>query len=97
MLTRPTPWTGSFNTSSIVERRADPEGASEIRDALQHCSLAVDVGFLDSEILERWLQVGVNQAGHPADWERFHYQASRHLRERGVETPEDWERFRDRS
>src|SRR6476646_4317706 len=76
-------------------RRADAENASEIREALRHCSLAMDVGFLDSEILERWLQVATDQSEHPADWERFRFQASRHLRERGVESPEDWERFRE--
>jgi hypothetical protein len=76
-------------------RRADPEGAADIQTALRDCSLAVDVGFLDSETLKRWLEVASDQAKHPADWERFRFQASRHLRERGVETSDDWEQFRE--
>src|SRR5712692_3242316 len=75
--------------------RLQAEATDEIREALGHCSLAIDVGFLDSETLRRWLEVATDQASYGADWERFRRQASRHLRDRGVETVEDWDRFRD--
>jgi hypothetical protein len=76
-------------------RRADPEAAGEIRAALEHSSLAVDVGFLDSETLKRWLQVATDQAAHSGDWDRFRFQASRHLRSHKIDTEEDWNRFRE--
>jgi hypothetical protein len=76
-------------------RREEPEGRASIQEALRQCSLSVDVGFLDSDILRRWLEVATDQANQTGDWERFRRQASRHLRERGIDTPEDWERFRE--
>jgi hypothetical protein len=60
-------------------RRADPEASAEIRSALEGCSLAIDVGFLDSETLAKWLQVAIDQTRHPPDWARFRYQGGRHL------------------
>jgi len=30
---------------------------------------------------------------HPPDWDRFRYIASRHLREAGIETPEQFREF----
>jgi len=75
-------------------RRQEPEARSEIQEALGRCSLAIDVGFLDSEILRQWLDVATDQARQPGDWERFRHQASRHLRERGIESAEDWKHFR---
>ncbi len=76
-----------------LRRRRDPQARDQIREALEHCSLGLDVGFLDSETLKRWQVVAQDQTQYPADWERFRAQASRHLRGRGVETQEDWERF----
>lgn len=78
-----------------LRRRRDPDARSEIHDALEHASLALDVGFLDSETLRRWQEVATDQTKYPADWERFRAQASRHLRDRGIETSEDWARFRE--
>lgn len=78
------------------QRREDPRATEEIRQALEHCSLAFDVGFLDRDTLARWLQIAVEQTRHPADWERFRYQASRHLRQQGIESDEDWQGFRER-
>jgi Zinc dependent phospholipase C len=75
-----------------LRRRVDPEVASEINEALSNCSLAVDVGFLDGETLQRWLEVATELTSSPASWEGFRRQAARHL---GVRSPEDWERFRD--
>jgi hypothetical protein len=74
--------------------RQEPGARDEIEAALGQCSLAIDVGFLDSEILKRWMEVAIDQAGHPGDWERFRNQATRHLRERGLDSPEHWEQFR---
>jgi hypothetical protein len=75
-------------------RREDAESRDGIVDALASSSLAIDVGFLDSEILQKWQQVAIDQAIHPGDWERFRGQATRHLRERGLDSAEEWERFR---
>lgn len=76
-------------------RRSEREGVAEIHEALATCSLALDVGFLDSETLQRWREIALDQTSYPADWERFRYQGSRHLRAIGVETPEQWEQFRE--
>jgi hypothetical protein len=78
------------------QRREDPAAMAEIREALEHSSLRLDIGFLDSEILRRWLDVAVEQTKHPSDWERFRFQASRHLPGNEVDTAEGWERFRAR-
>jgi hypothetical protein len=78
------------------QRREDPEASEEIRCELAQSSLSVDVGFLDSETLHRWLEIAMEQAAHPADWERFRFQASRHLRQQSIETDADWQQFRDR-
>jgi hypothetical protein len=75
-------------------RRQDAEMHDEILEALAGCSLSIDVGFLDSDILRRWQQVTLDQASHDGDWERFRRQASRHLGENGLDSPENWERFR---
>jgi hypothetical protein len=72
-----------------------PAAADDIRSSLRDASLAVNVGFLDRETLARWLEIAIDQAQHPPDWERFRFQASRHLRELGIESEDDWRRFRD--
>ena len=69
-------------------RREDAEGAAEIRAALEGCSLAIDVGFLDSETLGRWLEVAIDMTKHPPTWERFRYQGGRHLRSAGIDSEE---------
>lgn len=76
-------------------RREQPEMAAEIRAALATSSLALDVGFLDSETLERWLEVATDQTQHPPDWERFRHLSRRHLSGLGIESAEEWERFRE--
>lgn len=78
------------------QRREDPEATAEIRAALELSSLSLDVGFLDSETLRRWHEIAVEQTRHPPDWDRFRYTASRHLRQQGIETDEDWRKFRER-
>jgi len=75
--------------------RDAPAAADDIRASLRDSSLGVNVGFLDSETLHRWLEIAIDQARHPPDWERFRFQASRHLRELGIDSDEDWVRFRE--
>jgi len=75
--------------------RDAPAAADDIRTSLRDSSLALNVGFLDRETLQRWLEIAIDQARHPPDWERFRFQASRHLRELGIDSDEDWIRFRE--
>src|SRR5579875_563454 len=65
-----------------LRRRRNSAERDHVREALEHCSLALDVGFLDSETLRRWQVVAEDQTKYPADWERFRTQAMRHLRGR---------------
>ncbi len=58
-------------------RREAPEHAAEIRTALEGCSLACDVGFLDSATLRRWLEVAIDVTRHPPDYEMFLLQLRR--------------------
>jgi hypothetical protein len=78
-----------------LDRRRREEGAvaGEIREALEGCSLAIDVGFLDSETLGKWLQVAIDQTRHPPDWRRFRYQGGRHLPGIDLESDDDLEAF----
>ena len=76
-------------------RREEPDTVHEIRAALASSSLAVDIGFLDSETLRRWLEVATDQAQHPADWERFRHLSRRHLSGLGIESEAEWVRFRE--
>lgn len=74
-------------------RREETDTASEIRQALECCSLDIHVGFLDSETLRRWLEVAIDQTRHPPDWERFRQIGSRHLKGAGIESGEALEEF----
>jgi Zinc dependent phospholipase C len=77
-------------------RREDVEGAAEIRAALEGCSLAIDVGFLDSETLRRWLEVAIDMTRHPPTWERFRFQGGRHLKTAGVDSEDALSEFMQR-
>ena len=77
-------------------RREDDAFRAEAREALEACSLAIDVDFLDSETLTRWLQVAVEQTQHPPNWERFWYQGGRHLRHAGISGPDDLRQLMER-
>lgn len=74
-------------------RREEPETAAAIREALGGCSLAIDVGFLSSEMLARWLEVAIDQTRHPPDWRRFRYQGGRHIAGMDLESEEALEEF----
>lgn len=77
-------------------RREDSSAAAGIREALEGCSLAIDVGFLDSETLSKWLQVAIDQTRHPPDWRRFRYQGGRHLPGVSLESDEELDAFLER-
>lgn len=74
-------------------RREDRAGADQIATALAGCSLAIDVGFVDSETLAKWLQVAIDQTKHPPDWRRFRNQGGRHLPGLSLESDDDLEAF----
>jgi hypothetical protein len=76
-------------------RREEPEAEDEIRRALRQCSLSLDVGFLDSETLGRWLDITIEQTHSQPEWERFRKQSARQLRELGVHDEQSWSRFLD--
>lgn len=78
------------------QRREDSTAAADIREALEGCSLAIDVGFLDSETLGKWLQVAIDQTRHPPDWRRFRYQGGRHLPGVSLESDAELEEFLER-
>ncbi|HEY7295035.1 MAG TPA: zinc dependent phospholipase C family protein [Dehalococcoidia bacterium] len=75
------------------QRRERSDEVDEIRGALRGCSLAVDVGFLDSETLRRWQEVAIDMTRHPPDWERFRFQGGRHLRQAWMEDPDAYGQF----
>lgn len=75
------------------QRREAGHEVNEIRESLAGCSLAVDVGFLDSETLERWLEVAIDQTRHPPSWERFRNQGGRHLGQDWIEDPQAYAEF----
>ncbi len=74
-------------------RREDAETSLAIREALEGCELAVNVGFLDSDTLRRWREVAVDVTRHPPTWERFKFQGGRHLRHAGLDSDEALEAF----
>lgn len=76
-------------------RREQRDDVDAIRGALSGCSLAVDVGFLDSETLRRWQEVAIDLTRHPPDWERFKFQGGRHLRQAWMDDPTAYSRFLD--
>jgi hypothetical protein len=78
------------------QRREDAAGSAAIREALEGCSLELDVGFLSHEILEKWLQVAIEQTHHPPDWRRFRFQGGRHLPGVNLESDDALEEFLQR-
>ena len=74
-------------------RREDAAIPEHIRSALEKCSLAIDVGFLDSEILRRWRDIAVDITRHPPTWERFKFQGGRHVRNAGLDTDAGFQDF----
>jgi hypothetical protein len=77
-------------------RREAGDERFEIRTALEVCSLSLDVGFLDSEMLRRWQDVAIDQTRHPPDWRRFRNQGGRHLRQGWMENAEEYNEFLQR-
>src|SRR5262249_51809734 len=78
----------------LDRRRREASGeVDQIRQALSSCLLHVDVGFLDSETLERWQQMAIDQTKHPPTWDRFRFQGGRHVRPGFGEDERDYEEF----
>jgi hypothetical protein len=74
-------------------RREDPECSADIRAALEQSSVAVNVGFLDSDTLKKWRDVAVDITRHPPTWDRFKFQGGRHLRGAGIESEDAMSAF----
>jgi len=66
---------------------------ANVLEAVAKSDLALEIEFIDGETLRRWKELILDVVDHPPDWERFRYVASRHLREAGIETPEQFEEF----
>ncbi|MHB8576911.1 MAG: zinc dependent phospholipase C family protein [Dehalococcoidia bacterium] len=77
-------------------RREAPHEVDEIREALEGCSLRLNVGFLDSETLKKWQQVAIDQTVHSPTWERFRFQGGRHVRPGFADDPREYEDFLER-
>jgi hypothetical protein len=75
------------------ERRIDRELMAHVLDAVARSDLALEIDFIDGDTLHRWRELILEVVDHPPDWERFRYIAGRHLREAGIETPEQFEEF----
>ena len=75
------------------QKRIDRELMAHVLDEVARSDLALEIDFIDGETLHRWRDVILDIVDHPPDWERFRYVAGRHLREAGIETPEQFEEF----
>jgi hypothetical protein len=75
------------------EKRIDRDLMAHVMDAVARCDLKVDVDIIDGDTLGRWKDLIVDVVNHPPDWDRFRMIAGRHLREAGIESPEQFEEF----
>ena len=75
------------------EKRIDRELMAHVLEAVARSDLALEIDFIDGDTLHRWRELILDVVDHPPDWERFRYIAGRHLREAGIETPEQFEEF----
>lgn len=75
------------------ERRSDRELVAHVLDEVTRCELALEVDFIDGDTMRRWREIILDVVNHPPDWERFRYVAGRHLREAGIESPDDFQEF----
>ena len=75
------------------EKRIDRELMAHVLEAVARSDLALEIEFIDGDTLRRWKDVILDVVDHPPDWDRFRFIASRHLREAGIETPEQFEEF----
>ena len=75
------------------QKRIDRDLMAHILNEVARADLALEVDLVDAETLRRWQEVILDVVNHPPDWDRFRYIASRHLREAGIETPEQFREF----
>lgn len=76
------------------ERRVDRDLVAHVVDEVARCDLALEVDdLIDGETLGRWKDVILDVVDHSPEWERFRFTAGRHLREAGIESPEQFEEF----
>lgn len=66
--------------------RESSERMNELRQALFASAVEIDAGFVDRPLLEQWRDTTAAMTEHPADWERFSFIASRHLRSAGIDS-----------
>jgi hypothetical protein len=80
-----------------LERRLadDPELKRDICAALAGTVEGIEIGFIDTETLERWRQVTVDVAQRNIDWERARGMISNHLRYSGLKEGETLTSFLD--
>ncbi len=76
--------------------QASALGGDARANVMDGCSLAIHVGFLDSETLRRWQEVAIDITRHPPTWDRFRVIGSRHLKGAGIEREEDLNAFIER-
>ncbi len=75
------------------QKRIDRDLMAHVLDEVARSDLALEIDFIDGETLRRWKDVILDVVDHPPDWERFRNIAGRHLREAGIDTPEQLEEF----
>ena len=62
------------------DRRRDTDLMLHILDAITRFDLALDIGFIDYDTLQRWRELMLDVVNNPPDWERFRQGAKRHLK-----------------
>ena len=72
--------------------REGREAMSEISEVLAHTSARADLGFIERQTLDRWLEVVRDIASQPPDWSRFPRMMTRHLQRAGY-SDEEIEQF----
>jgi hypothetical protein len=75
------------------QKRIDRALMAHVLEEVARSDLAIEIDFIDEETLHRWKDVIIEIVDHPPDWERFRAVAGRHLRDAGIESPEQFEEF----
>lgn len=75
------------------QKRIDRDLMAHVLDEVARSDLALEIDFIDADTLGRWKELILEVVNHPPDWDRFRYLAGRHLREAGIETPEQFQEF----
>ncbi len=75
------------------QKRIDRELMGHVLDEIARSDLDMEIEFIDGDTLHRWKDIILDVVNHPPDWERFRYLAGRHLKEAGIESPEQFQEF----